>query len=365
MTYRSRIRPSFMPVMAACAAAPQLAHAVGEMFGEAPVAGAADIGSDIHAAVMLALMPLADGSSEVPAVDSALAKFPNLSKWDAACVRRCVDFAVLVLCNTMKRHQDKAVQVLLEHHLDGSALGIDRGGTADLIVLVPFVMAHVIDWKCGHIDQGQAADHDSLATYACMVASTFKVRDITVTLFQPRSEEASRGSSAGFDAEALRAQETWTRDVVAAVTADNPEANAGLHCCKCPALVRCPTAQEFIMRVRESLEIIGDPQDPEAWGTLCDAAKVSEKFAADGIALAKGRLKAGGAIDRWALQPSGATTKIDPVRAIEMARTHDRLDELLAFASFRAEAARAIDILAPAVSKVEKEPSLKPVKGNA
>lgn len=369
LTYRKYIRPSFLPVLAACPAAAQLTFYVVERFGEPPTEEAADLGSDIHAAVMLILLPLAkvlpaDGSAcAIGFDDHALAeRFPGLSGWDRACVRRCVEFAVALVNKTRNDYPGEPVEVMLEQHLDGSVLGIERGGTADLIIVVPFRIVRVVDWKAGFLDQGEAADHDSLAAYGVMAAATFKTQRIDVFLFQPRAEMASRASGARFAASELKASEVWTRDVVAAATEDNPEAIAGLHCTKCRALHRCPAAREYLMRAIDAFSLIADPKDPRAWGDIIAAAKVATKFGKDVQDLAKGHLVAGGTADGWKLQPSGKQREIDAKLAVKLAQDAGVLHLLLEFASFKASAADAVEAIGPAVSEKQKAPSLAAIK---
>lgn len=363
--FRKFIRPSFLPVLAACPAAAQLSFYVVERFGEPPAAAVMELGNDIHACVMLALLPLVADPEAKPDTDAALAKFPGLSGWDQACVRRCVEFAVALVAKTRNDFPGERVEVLLEHHLDGSVLGIDRGGSADLVIVVPFKHLRIVDWKAGFLDQGEAADHDQLAAYGVMGAVTFKTRTVEVYLFQPRAEKASRASGARFAAAELKATETWTRAVVEAATEDNPEAVAGLHCTKCRALSRCPAAKEFVMRLHDAIEIIGLPTDPRAWAELIAAAKTAEKFADAALEQAKGHAIAGGAIDGWKLQPTGNARSIDAKLAVRLAQEAGVLHLLLEHVSVKTTAADAIDAILPAVTEKPKAPSLKQVKASA
>lgn len=362
--YRRFIRPSFLPVLAECPAAAQLTFYVVERFGEPDSGKAADIGSDIHACVMLALLPLV-ADPEAKPDDGALARFPGLSGWDQACVRRCVEFAVALIRKTRNDYPADPVAVLLEHHLDGSVLGIDRGGSADLVIVVPFKHLRVVDWKAGFLDQGEAADHDQLAAYGVMAAATFSTKSVEVYLFQPRAEKANRASGARFGAAELKATETWTRLVVEEATSENPEAKAGLHCTKCRALSRCPEAKEFVMRLKDAVEVIGDPTNAEGWAALLDAAKVAERFAETALDQAKAYATGGGAINRWKLQPTGSMRFIDSRLAVKLAQDAGVLHLLLEHVTVKATAADAVDAIAAAVTSKEKAPSLKPVKASA
>lgn len=363
--FRRWIRPSFLPVLAMCPASARMSEEVVNRFGEPPAEEVAELGSDMHAAVMLSLDPLTADSEAQPNTEATLAKFPLLSEWDKACVGRCVEFAAALVRKTRNDYPDQPLVVLLEHHMDGSVLGIERGGTADMVIVVPFKLARVVDWKCGFLDQGDAAEHEALSTYAVMAAATFKAVGIEVFLFQPRAEFKLRASGARFAAAELKAQETWTRVVVQAAIEENPEAVAGLHCTKCRALPRCPVAQEMIVRFKEAMEFIGDPSDAEAWADQVDASKVAEKYAEETYALAKARLGKGLPISRWFLQSSGDTRKIDAKLAMQLAKDAGVFDHLLQHVMVKASAADAVPAIAEAVTVTPKAPSLKPMRASS
>lgn len=362
-TYRSFIRPSFLPVLAECPAAAQMTFYFVQTFGEPDEADVMALGTDMHACVVMALYPLMAGG--LPATDEVLAKFPSFSGWDQACVRRCVEFAVELLRKTRNDYPDEDVQILLEHHLDGSVLGIDRGGSADLVIVVPFRHLRIVDWKCGFLDQGEAADHDQLAAYGVMGAATFKTKTVEVYLFQPRADVALRASGARFAAAELRATETWTRAVVEDATSDDPELRAGFHCTKCRAVTRCAAAKEFIMRLKEAVAKIAAANDPKAWCELIDSAKVAGKFSDDAIEQAKGHLIAGGQVELWSLKPGQINRKIDPQQAIALAKDVGLLHLLLEHAAFKTSAIDAVPAIGPAVSQDPKAPTLQRVKASS
>jgi hypothetical protein len=363
-TYEGFIRPSFLPVLAACPAAAQMTFYVVERFGEPEEDEAMTVGTDIHACVLLALHPMV-ATGERPDVKAALAKFPGFSGWDKACVFRCVTFAIELIRKTRREFPDDDVQVLLEHHLDGTVIGIERGGSADLLIVVPFKLVRIVDWKAGFLDQGDAAEHDQLAGYGVMGAVTFKCRAVEVYLFQPRAEADARASGAKFAADDLRSTETWVRSVVEDAKADNPEAVAGLHCTKCRALARCPVAKEFIMRLKDALDQIAAADDAAAWGDLIDAAQVAKKFAEDGIEQAKGHLIAGGKAERWALKPGQINRKVDPKQAVALARDAGLLHILHEHISVGTSAIDALPAIAPAVTTSQQAPRLTPIKASS
>jgi hypothetical protein len=119
------------------------------------------------------------------------------------------------------------------------------------------------------------------------------------------------------------------------------------------------------MRLRDAIELIGEPTDPRAWADLVAAAKTAERFADAALEQAKGHAVAGGAIDGWKLQPTGNARSIDARLAVKLAQDAGVLHLLLEHVSVKTTAADVIDAIAPAVSEKPKAPSLKQVKASA
>jgi RecB family exonuclease len=97
-----------------------------------------------------------------------------LKEWDQRCVADAVTFARALI----DKHGIEPEHILVEHRLDGKDLGLVNGGTADLILVVPFRLVVVVDWKFGFIDQEDADEHDQLVAYALMASRTFKTWSI-------------------------------------------------------------------------------------------------------------------------------------------------------------------------------------------
>jgi hypothetical protein len=105
--------------------------------------------------------------------------------------------------------------------------------------------------------------------------------------------------------------------------------------------------------------LIGDPDSPEEWGRLAEAAKVAKKKAGICEKLAKQHAQDGGDVAGFALQSTGSTTKINAGVAVELAgRDMERLLALLDNATIKAAAAKECEWLGPAVTLVPKAPAL-------
>jgi hypothetical protein len=358
------IRPSALTAIADCPAAPAMQAEYVNRFGEPPAADEAETGTQVHSFVAVAIEAWKAGEEWGQAIAgacNAAAANAGLDRWSVLCIQRCAEFARFLIT----KHEVQPENVLVEHTLDMVATGFRRGGTADLVIVVPFFRVIVIDWKAGYLDQGEAADHDQIAAYADAAAATFSAPVVTVYLYQPRADKPLRVSGATFDTAVLAKGRAWRLAVTARARVDDPELGPSFAACKhCRALPRCAAAKEWFMRLIEALQVLGDPQDADAWGDLISASKVSEKAAELGIEAGKRHLSAGGSATGWHLQSGGLQTRIDAAKAIEIAREGGFLEDLLQFASFKVEAAKALDI-AGAISAVPKSPSLKPARTNA
>lgn len=364
-TFEDYIRPSALTMLALCPAAARMSAEVVSRFGEEEAAPEADVGTQIHEAVASAIYlwredELAWGDAIAQVCNGAQAT--GMDSWSVRCVQLCAEFAR----DLIAKHGVERENVLTEHRLDMAGAGFRRGGTADLVLVLPFKRIVVVDWKCGFLDQGDADEHDQLSAYGAAAAVSFAAEDVVVYLYQPRAEKNRRATAASFDAAALRKNAAWAVAVTNLARADDPELSPSYDACKhCRALHRCPAAKEWTMRVLEAFQAIGSAGDPDGWGEAIGAAKVAEKAAGSALDAAKAHLNAGGRATGWCLQPGAAMTKIDAKRAIALARDAQQLDALLEFASFKVEAAKVLPCIETATSSVPKAASLKPAKGAA
>jgi hypothetical protein len=342
------IRPSALEAISLCPGRPTMEAAVLAAYGKPPDADDAALGTLVHALAASLLQGL-------PEPEECAA----LNGWDRHCAGLYVDF---VRDLAVARGID-ADNILVEHHLDGAGLGLVNGGTADCVLVDPFKRVIVIDLKSGMNDQGEAADHDQLSAYAIMAASSFKVDTVEVHIFQPRAEKHLRHSSAKYTTESLTANITWIRSVTDGARESDTEVHASLTACEhCKALPHCAEARRLVMQTSEALKLMGAPTDPVAWGEKIAAGKIGGALDEAIKDIAKPYLEAGGIADGFVLQPGAMMTKIDTMQAFNLAEEAGQVRELMEHATIKAEAAKVLSVIAPAVSKVPKSPSIKEQK---
>lgn len=313
------IRPSSLHAIAACPGRPLMEAAATAALGEQPDSPEASMGHKAHAFVALGILLWRDsdehggkiqwGEAIAMACDQAAAA--GLDPWTVRSIQFCLETAR----DMIAKHGVEAENVLVEHLLDMTSLGM-RGGTADLVLVVPFKLVIVADWKFTFIDQGDATEHDQLQAYATAAAETFQTPEVIVALVAPRADRANRITKAKFDADALRDNAAWTRAVVARAQGPDPELCPGYGACLyCRALTLCPAAKDYVMQAQEALATLGKPSTPAALGALADAAKLAEKFAESGKELVKAELIAGGTATGWKLGAPRATRAVVDVPA--------------------------------------------------
>ncbi len=369
VTADSFIRPSSLERLALCPGSAILEAAVVNAFGQPGESDEASAGTAIHNAAAEAIVDWREGVDWGRAIADSCnkAQAAGMDRWSVRCIQLCAEFAR----DLIEKHKIERDHVLVEHRLDMAAFGFARGGTADLILVIPFRCVFVVDWKAGNLDQGDADEHDQATAYACAAAATFKCSEVMVYLYQPRMERDRRATAAKFDARALRSNSEWTAGITAAARDPRSELCASYSACKyCKALSRCAVAKEMIVNAQEALQYIGNPTDPDAWGEALSAAKLGESLhkavigSGDAPGIARIHLNAGGKATGFALQSGGAMTKIDAPKAIAIAKENGFLDELLEFASIKAEASKVLEI-SDATSSIQKAASIKAVKGGA
>lgn len=364
-TLEDYIRPSALTMISLCAAAPAMSAEVVNRFGEPEEAPAeANTGHVVHLHVAIAIELWKHGAKWGDAIAEACnrAQQAGLDSWSVRCVQLCAEFGR----DLIAKHEVEVENVLVEHRLDMVGAGFRRGGTADLVLVLPFKRIVVVDWKAGFLDQGDADVHDQLAAYGAAAAVSFAAEQVIVYLYQPRAERDRRASAGDFDAKKLRATAAWSVAVTERARATDPELSPSYDACKhCRALHRCPAAKEWTMRVLEAFNVIGSAADPDGWGEAIGAAKIAEKAGGAALDTAKAHLQKGGEATGWCLQPGRLMTKIEPKQAIELARKNGNLDALLEFASFKAEAAKVVPGIEEAARAIPTSPSIKPAKGAA
>lgn len=358
------IRPSSLHAIAACPGRPTMEAAVVSAFGEHEGSAEASMGTKAHAAVAAGIDRWVEGQSDAEAASSSEqeAAAAGLDAWTSGCVRACVEFALALI----HKNEIERDNVLIEHPLDMGPLGMDRIGTADLVLVVPHKRCIVVDWKFTFLDQGDATDHDQLQSYAVAAATTFRTNIVEVFLFAPREPRLRRATGATFSADALRANAAWTRAVVARANQPNPELAPSYDACLyCRALTRCAAAKEQIMNANEALSLIGSPTEPDDWGALASAAKIAEKFGDDAKEQVKSHLIGGGAATGWGLGSGrnirSCTSPSDALRRLDAAGMGPLAMEAVSLSVAKLPP-EAVEIIADLVQEKPSAPSLKATK---
>lgn len=300
------IRPSSTDENALCPARPAMQAKVVELVGEPAPTDEANLGHRAHSWGETGVRLLAQDESfelldEIADIESVIAALRDahqkedrdyqLDPWTLSVVERYVRYVHALIV----KHDIKPEHVLVEEKLDMVDLGFVNKGTADCVLVVPFKLVIVIDFKAGFVDQGDAVDHGQITAYGAAAAIRFKADYVEVRIAQPRAEKEHRFTGAIFDAPALEQAAAWIRSVNDACRAPNPQLNASFTACSnCKALRLCPAAQEYIVRTLEAFDIIGTPDSPEAWGELIGAAKLAEKRAEQVKDMGKAHIAGGG-----------------------------------------------------------------------
>lgn len=367
------IRPSAIKAISLCNGRPRMEAAVVNAYGEPPASEEAAVGTILHAAVqeIIEHWKLCQETGELGAewgdaialtINNLGAKHPDLSSYDLW----CLEFAARYARDLIVKHEVHPDNVLTEQRLDMLDVGIGRGGTADLVLVVPHKRVIVTDWKFGHLETDAADENDQTATYGGAAAATFKVREVEVHLVQPRAEKHARATAATFDANALDAQNAWTRAVVALASSPDPQLAASYDACKhCRALTRCKEAKDAIMNAQQAIALIGKPTDADAWGDLASMAKLAAKFGETGVDEVKAHITAGGEATGWKLQPSGSIKNcLNPRAVFERLEEKGHRDSLLGCIKVdigKLSPAMA-DLVGEFIELKPKAPSLKPAK---
>lgn len=362
------IRPSSLHPLSLCAGRAAMEAAVVNAFGDPEESEEAAMGTQAHAAVARGLLlwrdDLMSWESAIATVSSEAAE-SGMDSWTVWGIQACIDFARQLI----DRHEITRDNVLIEHPLEMLSQGMARPGTADLVLVAPFVRVIVTDWKFTFLDQGEASEHDQLQGYATSAAATFRANEVIVNLFAPRAEKSQRATAAIFDVSAIAKNQAWTRAVVARAKSPNPDLTPGYHqCLYCRALTRCAAAKEYFMNAVEAIYLIGLPTDPVAWGELAAASKVAEKFAEEAKDQVKNYIIKGGEAVGWGLGSGRAIrTCANPreaIRRLSAAGMDSACGDALSLSVAKLPS-EAVDVIRDLVHEHTSAPSLKAVKTRA
>ena len=367
-----RIRPSSLKRLALCPGSERLSVAAR---ARAPQEESqeASLGTLCHNLVAYALA-LATRGDRIATREQAeellrtASEFHYLSGYDQWACLWCIGTAYRLI----QKHDIQPGNILVEHQLDGADLGLGKGGTADLVLVVPFKLVVIIDWKLGALEQDHAETNDQLAGYAVMAGRTFRCNEVHVHLAAPKVEPDNRLTSAAFNAATLKDAEQWVR--VVAANAQEPAAPvvAGYDQCHyCDALPVCPVAREFIMRAIDALELLGPPTTADGWGDLIGAGKLAARFAEQAVDMGRDYLTQGGRPTGWKLRPGGNTkTLTDPGAAWEIAKAAGLVDAMARASTPSLTKLREAlgpevveSVFGRVITEVPRSPSLVPDKG--
>lgn len=311
------IRPSNMKPMDICSGKPIMEAFTVSMYGEPEEQQEANMGNDMHDRCKVAVSRWNENDIEwgdVIADACNQAAGDGVDGWSVGCLQIALEH----VRDIAAKYGIERGNIYTECPLDLNGISIPRGGTADLIFIIPFKLIIVADYKFGFIDQGDAADHDQQVVYATGAASHFHCDRVIVALIQPRAEREHRLTTTEFDAEALRQSITWIGSVLKRVRAEDPELQAHYDACLyCDALLVCPAAEEYIVNTLQALELIGEPMNADDWGLAIGAAKLAEKKCDLLCSAGKRRLIAGEKVTGFKLGNPKAMNSVDSNAALE------------------------------------------------
>ena len=286
MNIHEFIRPSTLAGIEACNVRPTMeAHATDILPALAtwssPIAEQGTKAHDIAAQTLALIYHGPVQQDPAAALAKMAGGLATLEPWAADAARRCVAY-VVALVDQMKA-EGLRVKVEVEMHLSGQGFNVRRGGTADVVLLGfdgdRLVKVVVEDHKTGFLDQGHAADHLQLHTYAGMAwdryAKAGPVR-MEVHLAQGRRREFSAASFKPEDIDRIRAR---VMAVVAAALKPSPEARPGIDQCRyCRALTLCRAARSAVDDAIEEWAYFGTK--PEALALVRRFADAAQETAA-------------------------------------------------------------------------------------
>lgn len=311
-----RIRPSKLEALSGCPGMALMEAAVIELYGEPEESEEATLGTNLHEYARRSVEAWKSGVEWGKAIADACnqAAADGVDGWSVTCLQRALEY----VRDLIAKHDIQPENVLTEHRLDMAAVGLPRGGTSDLILIVPFKLVIVVDYKMGFVDQGDADEHDQTSAYACAAALEFQCKRVLVYINQPRAERERRFQGAVYDAEALRNAAAWIAAVLRRARGDNPAITpCYTSCVYCAALRHCPAAERFIVDTLEAIALIGNPLDANGWGEAVAAAKLAEKRGEQVKVDAKRQLQQGQAVTGFKLGTPRAMVNVpDPAKAL-------------------------------------------------
>ena len=280
---RQFIRPSSMSAIELCPGRPRLEAQICNLIHgwydrSSPVAIQGTKAHDVQAHTLALIYHRPDGfhpASE--ALDDMRNHLAALEPWAADAARRCVAYCVALVDSLLA--QGLRVRVEVEMHLPGGSTGIQRGGTADVLIFgydANGVLRKLIveDTKTGFLDQGEASDHLQLHGYAAMAWEKYLPESLEVHLAQGRIREYSAASFTTSDIENIGRR---CRKIVDIATSDRPSFFPCINACRyCKGLPLCAAARGKIMSDAKRLEMFGVDYSDRI--KMDDDAKLARRF---------------------------------------------------------------------------------------
>lgn len=228
----------------------------------------------------------------LPKMEALLA---GLDDWSKDGVRRCVTYVVALVDSLEK--EGLRVTLECEMHLSGQGIAIQRGGTADVVILARdasnvLVQIVLVDHKLGFLDQGHASEHLQLAAYAVMAWDRFAAdKPLGIVVDVHLAQGRLRNFTAGrFDANAIAHMRQRIQQVVCASSVTTAELNPDIEACRyCKALTMCRAAREKIMNAYEETALFG--MEAADLVKLAHDAAIAKRFAEEVSALQKQLVK--------------------------------------------------------------------------
>jgi hypothetical protein len=283
------IRPSAIAAFELCPGRPTMEGRICQAIPgwQDKTSAIAEQGTMAHAVIAQALA-LMYHSPVCLAQDQALVHLAGalerLEPWSRDAARRSVAYAASLV--DIWRSKGYQVTVQIEMHLSGKGIGINRGGTADLVLLCAtkhHLAVLVVDWKTGFLDQGEACEHRQLGAYAVMAADKHQPDHMEVHLAQARRKEFSAGY---FDDQAVADIRSAVLAAVSAAQEEKPPLRPSIDACRyCKALPLCAAARNHIMHAAERHALLGT--DPTDRAKLAEDAALARRFAEEARELAK------------------------------------------------------------------------------
>lgn len=284
MSYRTYIRPSSLGPIEICPARPRmearalaLVPALAKIEHAAATQGTLGHEAVAHALTLIYHTPGGERSPE--AAESVLPAFLHgLEPWTKDGARRCLAYAVSLV--ERERAMGQTVTVYIEYKLSGAGIEIDRGGTADLIIVS--VGRHgrrviVADWKLGFLDQGEAADHMQLGGYAVMAWDKFSPDVVEIHLAQGRLRDFS---SALYRRQSIESTRIRVINIVRTAHDEAAPIITGIDACRyCKAITHCRPLRERIMDAKSEMALFG--ADYANRVRMAEDAALAKRFAAE------------------------------------------------------------------------------------